>query len=423
VAGFEKPASHVEPHLPYTDKTDLHARYLLMTQRSILLRFPLLYGALYAAFGIGSPYLPLFLQSRGIEPEALGIVLGATVAVRMISAPVAGRIADLLQAFRMELAGFALLSATALLLFLPANDFWPLVLVSLFQAAMLAPLVPLSDAMALAAAQPHGDSMRGAFEYGWVRGAGSAAFICGLLLAGQVIGSFGLNSIMWGAAFFLVAAALAAWGLPQITSQTGTAGTEQLPNAWLTLLRQQSFVRLIAVAALVLGSHAVHDSFAIIRWREAGISSSVISVLWSESVAAEVLVFLWIGPFILGRLPATMALTLAALCAIVRWTVLAKTTAVLALALVEPLHGLTFALLHLACMRIIAQTVPPYLFGTAQALYGVVAIGGATGLLTIVSGWLYARFGSGAFIAMAAICLLALPVIWGLQRALSASRH
>jgi PPP family 3-phenylpropionic acid transporter len=394
-----------------------------MTDRSILLRFLLLYGALFAAFGISSPFLPVFLQSRGIEAEALGILLGTATAVRMVSALLAGRLADLLHAFRMELAGFASLSAMALLLFLPANAFWPVVLVSLFQAAMLAPLVPLSDAIALTVAQPHGDPGRGAFEYGWVRGAGSAAFVCGLLLAGQVIGGFGLNSMMWGAAFFLVAAALAAWWLPEINWQTSTARAEQPPHAWLMLLRQKSFVRLTAVAALVLGSHAMHDSFVIIHWREAGISSSVISVLWSESVAAEVLVFLWVGPFILARLSATTALTIAALCAIARWTVLAKTTAIFALAVVEPLHGLTFALLHLSCMRIIAQSVPANLAGTAQALYGMVGIGGAIGVVTIVSGWLFARFGSGGFFAMAGLCVGALPVIWSLQRALSAPHH
>ena len=52
-------------------------------------------------------------------------------------------------------------------------------------------------------------------------------------------------------------------------------------------------------AALVLGSHAMHDAFAIIRWSDAGISPAVSSVLWSESVAAEVVVFVLLGPWVL----------------------------------------------------------------------------------------------------------------------------
>jgi hypothetical protein len=43
-------------------------------------------------------------------------------------------------------------------------------------------------------------------------------------------------------------------------------------HPWLTLLRQRAFLRVTLVAALVLGSHAMHDSFAVIRWTQAGIS-------------------------------------------------------------------------------------------------------------------------------------------------------
>jgi PPP family 3-phenylpropionic acid transporter len=53
------------------------------------------------------------------------------------------------------------------------------------------------------------------------------------------------------------------------------------------------------MAALVLGSHAMHDSFAVIRWNAAGVGSAAASVLWSESVAAEVILFFVLGPMLL----------------------------------------------------------------------------------------------------------------------------
>jgi PPP family 3-phenylpropionic acid transporter len=79
-----------------------------------------------------------------------------------------------------------------------------------------------------------------------------------------------------------------------------------------------------------------------------------------------------------------------------------------------PLHGVTFALLHLACMRILAVSVPPELAATAQAIYGTVGIGAATAILTIASGWLYALLGGLAFFAMSLLCLAALPVAFSL---------
>jgi hypothetical protein len=57
-----------------------------------------------------------------------------------------------------------------------------------------------------------------------------------------------------------------------------------------------------------------------------------------------------------------------------------------AMALVEPLHGLTFALLHLACMPMLSVVVPPALAATAQGIYGGVAVGTMTAIMTLASG-------------------------------------
>jgi PPP family 3-phenylpropionic acid transporter len=160
----------------------------------------------------------------------------------------------------------------------------------------------------------------------------------------------------------------------------------------------------------------MHDSFAVIRWRQAGVSPSTTAVLWSESVATEVLVFLFLGPRILRAFTPTVALAVAAFCGLVRWAVMAQTVDVTALALIQPLHGFTFALLYLASMRIIADTVPRALAATAQAVYGLVGVGGADALLMLLSGWLYARFGPAGFWAMGALCVAAFPIIWLLHR-------
>ena len=97
--------------------------------------------------------------------------------------------------------------------------------------------------------------------------------------------------------------------------------------------------------------------------------------------------------------------------------VMAQTSDVLALALVQPLHGITFALLHLACMRLIARSVPQGLEGTAQAIYATVGIGAATALLTFVSGILYSGLGAQGFFVMAALCASALPLTYKLRHA------
>jgi PPP family 3-phenylpropionic acid transporter len=344
-------------------------------------------------------------------------LLGAGTAKRLISAPVAGRLADVFRVFRLELSLFAILAALVSLLYLPAHSLSVLVLVNLTQAAMLAPLAPLSDALALSWSRSARRRDSRSFEYGWVRGAGSAAFIAGVLIAGQVASAWGLASILWLTAAGLLAAGLSARFSPDLAEDPVQPG-KVIERDWVALLRQPTFVRMVLAAALVLGSHAMHDAFAIIRWSDAGISPAVSSVLWSESVAAEVVVFVLFGPRLLNVLGTRGSLALGAGAAVVRWGVMAQTANVTALAAIEPLHGLTFALFHLACMRIIAETVPRSVAGMAQAFYGTVAIGGTTALLTMVSGWLFSRFGPSGFWAMASLCCAALPIIWSLRSSL-----
>ena len=380
-----------------------------------LTRFILLYAAMYAAFGVASPFLPSFLSARGLPPEQLGLMLGAGTAVRLLTAPLAGRIGDLIQALRIVLVICTALAASVTLGYLAAHDLWILLGVSLLHAAALAPITILADALALGSATPPAHSARRGFEYGWVRGTGSGVFIIGTLLSGQAVSAFGLEIIIWLQALLLAMAACAGILVPELIHDRTTAVVRSPAGGVRVLLGIAQFRNLVIVAALILGSHAMHDAFAVIRWSAAGISPATASLLWSESVAAEVFVFFVVGPALVKRLTPAGALAMAAVAGMLRWTVAAQTTDVIALGLVQPLHGITFALLHLACMRLIARAVPQGLEGTAQALYGAVGIGAATALLTLVSGALYGRVGAQGFWVMAALCVLALPLAWRLR--------
>ena len=331
-----------------------------------------------------------------MAPAELGVVLACGTAIRLVASPLAARIGDRLQALRTVLVACIALGGAAALGYLPAYGFWALLGLTLLHAAFLAPMPVLADALALASSRH--------FEYGRVRGAGSAAFIAGVLASGQLVAGFGLPAIVVSQALLLFAAAGAAARVPDVPREH-----EQGKQNPLALLRIPAFRNVVIVAALVLGSHAMHDAFAVIRWSAAGIGASTSSLLWALSVAAEVLVFFVVGPPLIARLTPRGALALAALAGTVRWAVMARTTDVAALALAQPLHGLTFALLHLACMRLIARSAPHGLEGTAQALYATVGIGGATALFTLMSGVLYQRWGADAFWLMAALCAAALP--------------
>jgi MFS transporter, PPP family, 3-phenylpropionic acid transporter len=101
---------------------------------------------------------------------------------------------------------------------------------------------------------------------------------------------------------------------------------------------------------------------------------------------------------------------LAAVAGMLRWSVEAQTTWLPAVALIQPLHGITFALLHLGCMQRLAEIVPSRQAATALTVYGTLAIGGVTVMLTLISGSIYGAIGAQGFWVMAVLCAAALPI-------------
>ena len=135
--------------------------------RSPIAGFVLLYTVLYGAFGAASPFLPAYVEERGILAELIGVVFGAGTAIRLISAPIAAHIAYRTHALRLVLTLCAIGTALAATGYPAANAFWALLVISLLPATALAPTTNLADALALVASRR---SAPLGFEYGWVGG-------------------------------------------------------------------------------------------------------------------------------------------------------------------------------------------------------------------------------------------------------------
>jgi MFS transporter, PPP family, 3-phenylpropionic acid transporter len=369
-------------------------------------RFLVLYGAMFAAFGVASPFLPALLHERGLGPLEIGAVLAAGTTVRLITGPSISRLADRLGKHRQILAGaLAMAAVIAFGYSLPAG-FAIFLMVSIAHASALAPIVPIADAMTLAAAP-------GRFQYGWVRGGASAAFVVGSIGAGQVVQMTSLGAIVLMNGTLLALATVATMWLPRNALDRPVAPRQANVRA---LLSAPGFLPLMALAALVMSSHALHDSFEVLRWEDGGIGPAAAGLLWSEGVLAEVVVFVLVGPTLLRWLGPAGAAGLAAGAGVIRWSVTAVTAWLPAMALVEPLHGLTFALLHLACMQMLSVVAPPVLAATAQGIYGGVAVGMMTAIMTLLSGPLYGALGPRAFWLMALLCAAALPIAFVMRR-------
>jgi MFS transporter, PPP family, 3-phenylpropionic acid transporter len=364
---------------------------------------------MYAAFGVSSPFWPAFFEAKTLSSQQIGFILSAGILIRLAAGPVVGILADISGSLRAVLAACAVLAATAGTAFLVSNTFLSLLTIAVLQGATLAPMTSLADALAVNVARPRFAGK--AFEYGWVRGSASAAFVAGTLVAGQLVSRTNFAPMIWMNVALLAATAATTSLLPHVRQSRPPVSRSTRFRAVFQLFRVPPFGAIILVSALVFGSHALHDAFAVIRWSDAGIDTSVISILWSEAVAAEVVVFVFVGPALVRKFGVRGAASLAASAGVVRWSIASVTTSVLLLAILQPLHGLTFALLHLTCMRSMAVHIPTHLSATAQAIYAFAA-GLVTAALTFLSGFLYGWFGGASFLLMAVLCAIALTFAW-----------
>jgi len=187
-----------------------------------------------------------------------------------------------------------------------------------------------------------------------------------------------------------------------MTKQSEHAGWQ----VWLTLLKENAVWRFLLCVTLLQGAHAAYYGFSAIYWQEAGYSASTVGYLWSLGVVAEIIVFASSGR-LFHRWSARDLLLLSAVCALVRWSLMASTTALPWLIVAQILHCGSFTICHLAAMRFITAREGSEVI-RLQAVYSALAMGGGIAVMTMICGVLFVHLQGGVFWVMALVALPAL---------------
>jgi PPP family 3-phenylpropionic acid transporter len=357
-------------------------------------RLRVFYAAQFIVIGIQVPFFPVWLDARGLDPRAIGLILAAPMIMRVPIVPLATRFADRFGAVREALAATAAIAMVFYMLAGLAEGF--LALFATVVAALIAfgMTFPFADAYALRGLAERGRS------YGSARLWGSAAFV-----AANVGGGFALGLIPAGALIWLIAAACAVTTImaARLAASTPEPPAHGEPAAHGVLWRTPAFVAAIAATSLIQASHSVYYTFSAIDWAAKGLEGTTIGALWALGVLAEIVLFA-----LSGRLPkvvgAVELIGIGALGAVLRWGVMALDPPLLLLPVLQCLHALSFGATYLGTMQFLLRIAPPHRAATAQgdlsAVQGVV-VAGATGL----SGVLYGSYGGLAYAAMAGSAL------------------
>ncbi|MCG9577176.1 3-phenylpropionate MFS transporter [Vibrio tubiashii] len=354
----------------------------------------------FFAYGVYLPFWALWFEEQGVSATDIGLLVGIGFATRcvanMVLTPRIHKVEHLMPALRW-------LSFASILFvgfhFFTGGSFWLMALATVLFNLCCGPIVPLSDAMA------NYYSRLQMLDYGRTRLWGSIAFIAGSTVVGFLVAQYGSDMIIFTALAGVVVALL--FSMRNINPMPVTTEDEDAERPKLTeLLCELPVVKFLILVSLIQGSHAAYYSFSSIYWKEAGYSEDIIGYLWSLGVVAEVAIFALSKRLFSGWTLRALFMV-AALGVVVRWGLTASTTALVALVMIQLLHGVTFAIAHIAAIQYIQHSEQRKMVAL-QALYNAIPLGAFIALMTTLSGWGYENWGANVFWAMAVMGVLAL---------------
>lgn len=366
-------------------------------------RLSAFYAAVFLVAGTKLPFLPIWLEWRGLTLAEISVVTAAPLFARIVVTPAIALVADRWGDHRQVLIGLAWTALAVLAVLTQAHGFAAILALTLLLAVAWTTIMPLAETVAMGGVRAQG------LDYGRMRLWGSLSFIAASFAGGWAIVAAGPGAAVWlmvaGAAGTLAAAYI----LPIPAARD--LATRTKPQVTLAdvvaLVTAGRFVVFLIAVGLTQAAHAVFYTYGTVHWRAQGISAGWAGVLWAIGVSVEIGLFAFSGAAVRRCGPALL-IAAGGLAGVVRWSAMAFDPPLHVLVILQALHGLTYGATHIGAVHYITASVPPALAGTAQALYASVTAGVAMGLATLLAGQVYAASGALAYLAMAGLSLVGL---------------
>src|SRR5688500_6410511 len=368
------------------------------------LRLAAFYCAHFVHVGLFTAYFPLYLAARGFGAVEMAWVLALPQIMRTFAPAAWGVLADRSHALR-ALVALSWAGAAAGFAALPFAEGLAAValaigIASLFSAGAL----PLVEAITL------GALAREPGRYGPIRLWGSVGFIAAVLGGGAWLDVQPVRLLPWALLAFALVALGAALSLPPQRVHAHSDGAKlQLTRA----------VRVLLGAGFCMAlAHGTLYAFLTLHLERAGHSSTMIGVLWTLGVLAEIAVFLCL-PALFRRYSLSQILFASFACAVIRFLALAWFPGELWLVLVaQLLHAATFGAFHAASVAAVHRVFPEAAQARGQTLFSSLSYGAGGAFGALAAGVLWEAGGPALAFSFSALAGLAgLHLAHALKRA------
>ena len=360
------------------------------------LNFALFFFAYYGYVGVFSPYASLYFADRGLSATQIGILMSLMQVMRIFGPNLWGWVADQSQRRVLVLRLTSIVAALSFCGMFVGQTFLfffaLMVTVNLFTSAQ----GPISEALMLS-------SMRGDLtHYGRVRLWGSVGFIVLVTLSGYALDWQGIELMPWIALLMLVMVTSVTFSLHEEPASQHT----QQPNSVRELLSRKSVLSFFASTFLMIAAHSSLYVYYSLYLSDIGYSKTVIGLMWSLGVIAEILFFFYQAP-LFRRFGVRKLMLFSLAIAVIRFLMIgwgAQSLSVLLFA--QVLHAATFGVHHSASVATLQCWFAGPLQARGQALYISISygLGGTLGGLLLSACW--DTFGARWVYVLAAIMSL-----------------
>ena len=296
---------------------------------------------------------------------------------------------------------YAVMSLVTALCYIPAHEFWALLVVTALFSFSYPSLMPALESAAGILVQ------RSHLHYGRARSYGSVGFVLMVFVLTLIVGATNDMAIFW---LLLTAIALFCIGLTFTTPaviQEKPEKTARNSQIFRQLLTQKHFVLVLFIVICIQGAHATYYNNGYLYLQYLNVPAYYIGIIINIAVVFEIGILLvadkWFGHWHPVKL-----LLIAAIGATVRWGMIYIFPSVAVFIVSQSLHALSFALAHYAFILYITKTLTKVQIPTAQGLYSAFALSWATAILTLFAGRLYEIEPRSAFLAMSVVTIAAI---------------
>ena len=362
--------------------------------------------AFFFTWGVFLPYWTGWLTNeKDMSVSAASIIMGAGMIARSLSTLLFFPIMTRLLSLGRLMQVLAIASAILLALYIPANSYTALFIITIAFSFVYPNLLPAMESGATVLMQTD------RIHYGKSRSFGSLGYTIALLIVGALTAVWQESAILWVMLFGLAFMALtqsAASPLPlQIKPVPKHAASK---GAVKQLLQSKSFLTILGISTLLQGAHAAYYNYGFIYLQDLGVNPFYIGIVLNVAIIFEIIFFNKADTLFRNWSVSSMFL-LAAIGSTVRWILIFLFPSVWVFVVSQVFHAMSFGVAHFAFIRFIFKNLQPVHIPTAQGMYAAVAMSLSVALLTIIGGFLYEISPGLAFLGMVGFSAPAIIVV------------